>query len=34
VDHCGRDIASLAKVDGKWLIAAIQDTSRTSCGQK
>jgi Putative lumazine-binding len=31
VAHCGTDIFNLVKVDGRWLIAAIGDTSRTDC---
>lgn len=34
VDHCGRDIVSLVRVEGRWLIAAIGDNSRTECGRK
>jgi hypothetical protein len=33
VDHCGTDSASLVKVDGRWLIASLSDTSRTDCGK-
>ena len=33
IDHCGTDSASLVKVDGRWLIASLSDTSRTDCGQ-
>jgi len=33
MDHCGTDSASLVKVDGRWLIASLSDTSRTDCGQ-
>jgi hypothetical protein len=32
VDHCGRDIANMVQVDGRWLIAAIEDNGRTDCG--
>jgi hypothetical protein len=32
IDHCGRDIANLVRVDGRWLIAAIEDNGRTDCG--
>jgi hypothetical protein len=32
VDHCGRDIANMVRVDGRWLIAAIEDNGRTDCG--
>lgn len=34
VHHCGRDIATFARVDGRWLISSIADNSRTDCGQK
>ncbi len=33
VDHCGRDIVNLVRVDGRWLIAAIADNGRTDCGR-
>jgi len=33
IDHCGTDSASLVKVDGRWLIASLGDTSRTDCGK-
>jgi len=33
LDHCGTDSASLVKVDGRWLIASLSDTSRTDCAQ-
>lgn len=32
VNHCGRDIATMVKVDGHWLISSIQDNNRTDCG--
>jgi hypothetical protein len=32
VDHCGRDIANLIYVDGRWIIAAIEDNGRKDCG--
>jgi hypothetical protein len=32
VDHCGRDIANLVHVDGRWIIAAIADNGRKDCG--
>ena len=32
IDHCGRDIANVVRVDGRWLIAAIEDNGRTECG--
>jgi hypothetical protein len=28
---CGTDVVSLVKVDGRWLISSIGDTSRTDC---
>jgi Putative lumazine-binding len=31
VDHCGRDLMTLVKVDGQWLIAALSDYSRKNC---
>ena len=31
VRHCGTDIFTLVKVDGKWLIAGSQDNSREAC---
>lgn len=31
VDHCGRDIVQLVRVDGRWLISAIGDNNRTDC---
>lgn len=34
VEHCGRDIANLVQVDGRWLIAAIVDNSRDQCGKR
>ena len=35
IEHCGTDIANLVRVDGKWLIASLADTSRKECtGQK
>jgi len=34
IDHCGRDIANLVKVDGRWLIAAIVDNGRADCGRR
>jgi hypothetical protein len=33
IDHCGRDIANLIRVDGRWIIAAIEDNGRTDCGE-
>ncbi|HSZ07485.1 MAG TPA: nuclear transport factor 2 family protein [Steroidobacteraceae bacterium] len=32
IDHCGRDIANVVRIDGRWVIAAIEDNSRTECG--
>ena len=32
IDHCGRDIANLIRVDGRWIIAAIEDNGRKDCG--
>ena len=32
VDHCGRDIANLVQVDGRWIIASIADNGRKDCG--
>jgi len=32
IDHCGRDIANMVRVDGRWLIAAIEDNGRKDCG--
>jgi Putative lumazine-binding len=34
VDHCGRDIVQLVRVDGHWLIAALGDNNRTDCAGK
>ena len=31
VDHCGTDLFSLVRVDGKWLIASIADTGQNVC---
>jgi hypothetical protein len=33
IDHCGRDIANVVRIDGRWVIAAIEDNSRTECGR-
>jgi Putative lumazine-binding len=33
IDHCGTDSAGLVKVDGRWLIAFLSDTSRSDCGK-
>jgi hypothetical protein len=32
IDHCGRDIANVVRIDGRWVIAAIEDNARTECG--
>jgi quercetin dioxygenase-like cupin family protein len=32
IDHCGRDIANLVRIDGHWIIAAIADNGRKDCG--
>ena len=32
VDHCGRDIANLVQIEGRWIIAAIADNGRKDCG--
>jgi Putative lumazine-binding len=32
MDHCGRDIANLIRVDGRWIIAGIEDNGRKDCG--
>lgn len=29
--HCGTDAFSLVRMDGRWLIAAVADTSRETC---
>ena len=34
VDHCGTDSAQLVRVDGRWLIAALADNSRTDCARQ
>ena len=34
VQHCGRDIANLVRVEGEWKIAAIVDNSRNDCSAK
>ncbi|WP_394834930.1 nuclear transport factor 2 family protein [Pendulispora rubella] len=31
VDHCGTDIATLVRRDGRWLISTISDNSRKTC---
>jgi hypothetical protein len=32
IDHCGRDIANLVRIDGRWVIASIEDNGRPNCG--
>jgi hypothetical protein len=32
IDHCGRDIANMVRVDDRWLVAAIEDNGRKDCG--
>jgi hypothetical protein len=34
IDHCGTDLFTLVRTDGKWLIASIADTSTTHCSAK
>jgi hypothetical protein len=34
VDHCGRDIATLVLVDGRWLVAYIEDNGHKDCRAK
>jgi len=34
VDHCGTDLFSLVRTDGKWLIASVADTGRENCSAK
>jgi hypothetical protein len=29
--RCGTDVVNLVKVDGRWLISSVGDTSRTDC---
>ncbi len=31
VDHCGTDLFSLVRVDGRWLIASVADTGQNVC---
>jgi hypothetical protein len=31
LEHCGTDIVNLVKVDGRWLISFVGDTSRNEC---
>lgn len=34
VDHCGTDLFSMVRVDGKWLIASVADTGTKNCAAK
>ena len=34
VDHCGTDLFSLIRRDGKWLIASIADTGSKACSAR
>jgi Putative lumazine-binding len=34
VDSCGIDLFNLVRVDGKWIIASVADTSRKDCATK
>ena len=34
VDHCGTDLFTLVRQDGKWLIASVADTGRKDCSVK
>jgi hypothetical protein len=34
VDHCGTDLFSLFRVDGRWLVSGIADNSRKDCSSK
>lgn len=33
VARCGTDSVNFVKIDGRWLISSVGDTSRTSCGK-
>jgi len=33
-DHCGTDLFTLAKRDGRWLVSALADNSRRDCPLK
>ena len=33
-DHCGTDLFTLAKRDGRWLISGLADNSRRDCAAK
>ncbi|MEP6549325.1 MAG: DUF885 family protein [Gammaproteobacteria bacterium] len=32
IDHCGRDIANMVRVNGRWLVASVEDNGHTDCG--
>ena len=34
VDHCGTDLFTLVRQDGKWLIASVADTGRKECAAR
>jgi hypothetical protein len=34
IDHCGTDLFTLIRADGKWLIASVADTSSKHCSDK
>lgn len=34
IDHCGRDIATLARVDGRWLVSTIEDNGHKDCAHR
>ena len=34
IDHCGTDLFTLVRKDGKWLIASVADTGRKDCSTK
>ena len=34
VDHCGTDLFNLVRVDGRWMIASVADTSTKTCSAK
>lgn len=34
VEHCGTDLFNLVRIDGKWLIASVADTSRNNCSSR
>jgi hypothetical protein len=34
VDHCGTDLFTLVRTEGKWLIANVADTSRKNCSTR